>query len=59
MRFHGVVAKYLENYPGWQRGLERWGNANSPQMALDAALGREKAFSTIDINAHVALEKHT
>ena len=46
-RFHGVATKYLENYLGWRRWLERWGNANTPQMALDAALGREKHFQLL------------
>ena len=46
-RFHGVATKYLENYLGWRRWLERWGNANTPQIALDAALGREKHFQLL------------
>ncbi|WP_143001967.1 IS1595 family transposase, partial [Nitrosomonas mobilis] len=29
-RFHGVATKYLENYLGWRRWLERWGGHNSP-----------------------------
>src|SRR5918996_3211667 len=44
---HRAITKYLENYLGWRRWLERWGNANTPQMALDAALGREKHFQLL------------
>jgi transposase-like protein len=29
LRFHGVATKYLENYLGWRRWLERWGDHNS------------------------------
>jgi hypothetical protein len=43
-RFHGVATKYLENYLGWRRWLERWGEHNSPVIALQAALGRENQF---------------
>jgi hypothetical protein len=25
MWFHGVATKYLNNYLGWRRGIERWG----------------------------------
>ena len=46
-RFHGVATKYLENYLGWRRLLERWGKANTPQITLDAALGREKHFQLL------------
>ena len=41
-RFHGVAAKHLENYLGWRRWLERWGQHNSPQIGIFAALGWEK-----------------
>ena len=40
-RFHGVATKYLENYLGWRRWLERWGQHNSPQIGIYAALGWE------------------
>ena len=40
-RFRGVATKYLENYLGWRRWLERWGEHNSPLVGLQAALGRE------------------
>jgi len=46
-RFHGVATKYLENYLGWRRWLERWGEHNSPIIALQAALGRENQFQLI------------
>jgi hypothetical protein len=46
-RFHGVATKYLENYLGWRRWLERWGEYNSPQVALKAALGRENQFQLL------------
>jgi transposase-like protein len=46
-RFHGVATKYLENYLGWRRWLERWGEHNSPIIALQAALGREKQFQRL------------
>ena len=46
-RFHGVATKYLENYLGWRRWLERWGENNSPLVGLQAALGREKSFQLL------------
>ncbi len=46
-RFHGVATKYLENYLGWRRWLERWGVHNSPIIALQAALGRENQFQQL------------
>lgn len=46
-RFHGVATKYLENYLGWRRWLERWGEHNSPLVALQTALGRENQFQLL------------
>jgi transposase-like protein len=46
-RFHGVATKYLENYLGWRRWLERWGEHNSPLVGLQAALGRENQFQLL------------
>ena len=46
-RFHGVATKYLENYLGWRRWLERWGGHNSPIIGLQAALGRENQFQLL------------
>lgn len=46
-RFHGVATKYLENYLGWRRWLERWGDHNSPVVGLQAALGRENQFQLL------------
>ncbi len=43
-RFHGVATKYLKNYLGWRRWLERWGQNNSPQIGIYAALGWESHF---------------
>jgi transposase-like protein len=46
-RFHGVATKYLENYLGWRRWLERWGDHNSPIVGLQAAVGRENQFQLL------------
>jgi transposase-like protein len=46
-RFHGVATKYLENYLGWRRWLERWGPHNSPQIGIYAALGWESRFQLL------------
>lgn len=46
-RFHGVATKYLENYLGWRRWLERWGQGNSPRIALWAAMGWENRFQQL------------
>lgn len=46
-RFHGVATKYLENYLGWRRWLERWGEQNSPLVGLQIALGRENQFQLL------------
>jgi len=40
IRFHGVATKYLENYLGWRRGLERWGEQITPSVVLHAAAAR-------------------
>lgn len=39
-RFHGVATKYLENYLGWRRMLERYRQNISPTACLCEALGR-------------------
>jgi transposase-like protein len=39
-RFHGVATKYLENYLGWRRMLERYRQSISPTACLCEALGR-------------------
>lgn len=46
-RFYGVATKYLENYLGWRRWLERSGRANSPSIAIWTALGRESNFQQL------------
>lgn len=46
-RFHGVATKYLVNYLGWRRWLERWGEDIRPTLALQSALGREKPFQLL------------
>lgn len=39
-RFHGVATKYLENYLGWRRMIERYRQNISPATCLCEALGR-------------------
>jgi transposase-like protein len=39
-RFHGVATKYLENYLGWRRMLERYHQSITPSTCLGEALGR-------------------
>ena len=39
-RFHGVASKYLENYLGWRRMLERYRQSISPNNCLCEAVGR-------------------
>ena len=39
-RFHGVATRYLENYLGWRRMLERYKTAITPQLCLAEAIGR-------------------
>lgn len=39
-RFHGVATKYMENYLGWRRMLERYRQNISPRACLCEALGR-------------------
>ena len=46
-RFHGVATKYLENYLGWRRGLERWGDQITPSVVLQAATGRYLSFQLL------------
>jgi hypothetical protein len=42
-RFHGVATKYLENYLGWRRMIERYLQKLSPAVCLCEALGRWKS----------------
>lgn len=46
-RFHGVATKYLENYLGWRRQLERCGQQISPDAMLQAAMGRSEYFQLL------------
>ena len=39
-RFRGVATKYLPNYLGWRRCLERFGSDLSPPVMLTQALGK-------------------
>jgi hypothetical protein len=39
-RFHGVAKKYLVNYLGWRRLLERYRQNITPVNCLQEALGR-------------------
>ena len=39
-RFHGVATKYLANYLGWRRMLERYQQAIQPAYCLHEAVGR-------------------
>lgn len=38
-RFHGVATKYLPNYLGWRRILERFSDSLTPDLFLTQALG--------------------
>lgn len=38
-RFHGVATKYLVNYLGWRRLLERYGNEINPLICMRESLG--------------------
>ena len=42
-RFHCVATKYLGNYLGWRRALERWGEQISPSIVLHASFARSGA----------------
>ncbi len=46
-RFHGVATKYLENYLGWRRFLERWGKTLTPEIALTVALAKNNPFQLL------------
>ena len=39
-RFHGVTTKYLDNYLGWHRLLERYRDHLSPPICISEAVGR-------------------
>ncbi|MDU9416840.1 IS1595 family transposase, partial [Pseudomonas sp. zfem005] len=36
---NGVATKYLENYLGWRRLLERYGNDLNPLICMKESLG--------------------
>lgn len=40
VRFHGVATKYLVNYLGWRRMLERYTTRIQPEFCLHEAVGR-------------------
>jgi hypothetical protein len=44
LRFHGVATRYLGNYLGWHRMLERTGQRTSPIACFVAVLGEERRF---------------
>lgn len=46
-RFHGVATKYLPNYLGWRRMLERTGTNLSPSLCLALSLGTARAQQLI------------
>lgn len=39
-RFHGVATRYLENYLGWRRLIERYATTITPAACLAEAIGR-------------------
>ena len=41
-RFHGVATKYLPNYLGWRRCLERFAATLTPSVILSLAIGRDQ-----------------
>ncbi|MBT9528913.1 MAG: IS1595 family transposase, partial [Pseudomonas sp.] len=45
-RFHGVATRYLPNYLGWRRMLERYSTAITPEICLQEALGRPLQHET-------------
>ena len=45
-RFHGVATKYLVNYLGWRRMLERYQQTLQPAHCLREALGRPEQHVT-------------
>jgi transposase-like protein len=46
-RFHGVATKYLENYLGWRRLLERLNLNITPALVLHEAWGGHKHFQLL------------
>lgn len=42
-RFHGVATKYLPNYLGWRRCLERFSGILTPELFLGQAFGAPPA----------------
>ena len=44
-RFCGVATKYLPNYLGWRRCLERFGDALTPAIFLGQAVGRDSSLA--------------
>ena len=46
-RFHGVATRYLENYLGWHRELDRRGQLISPRTVIQAAMGRSEPFQLL------------
>ena len=41
-RFHGVATKYLPNYLGWRRCLERFAETLTPSLVLSLATGKDQ-----------------
>jgi hypothetical protein len=44
-RFHGVATKYLPNYLGWRRCLERFAATLTPSLMLSLAIGSKKTLN--------------
>jgi hypothetical protein len=41
-RFHGVATKYLPNYLGWRRFLERFATSLTPALVLNLAVNGDQ-----------------
>jgi transposase-like protein len=47
VKFHGVATRYLENYLGWHRMLDRLGKNFIPTSCLLETLGRKRQFQQL------------
>jgi phosphate/sulfate permease len=47
MKFHGVATRYLGNYLGWHRMIDRLGQNITPTLCFLSSLGKTRQFQQL------------
>jgi hypothetical protein len=46
-KFHGVATRYLGNYLGWYRMIDRFGQSITPTFCFLSSLGKTRQFQQL------------